>query len=167
MLLASKSTSCDAQMPGESGRIRGNDININRQRLNKSMSESHIDTSRVRHKYDSGLMNNASLADQAEQNEQDADAKNSCTLMWTHVDETTCNFRFVLLVLFVLIVAFVFLCWKCVRRIPCENSIIHLSIKTSSQRSFCSDFFRCCVLYILGMDRRWTGKSERCILWQV
>lgn len=81
MLLASKSTSCDAQMPGESGRIRGNDININRQRLNKSMSESHIDTSRIRHKYDSGLMNNASLADQAEQNEQDAEAKNSCTLM--------------------------------------------------------------------------------------
>lgn len=45
------------------------------------MSEPHIDTSRIRRKYEMDQMDAASIGDHTEQNELDADAKNSCVLM--------------------------------------------------------------------------------------
>lgn len=54
----------------------------NRQKLNKSMSESHIDTSRIRQKQlgHATLPKNSTII-RTEQNEQEAEAKNGCAIM--------------------------------------------------------------------------------------
>lgn len=53
------------------------------QKLNKSMSESHIDTSRIRQKYPraSDFAGHSKIRDQSEENEHESDAKNGCAIM--------------------------------------------------------------------------------------
>lgn len=57
----------------------------NRQKLNKSMSESHIDTSRIRQKYSrqANVMEHSTSNQTIEQNEheQEEEAKNGCAIM--------------------------------------------------------------------------------------
>lgn len=55
----------------------------NRQKLNKSMSESHIDTSRIRQKYarQPSIIENSTSNVAIEQNEHDEEEKNGCAIM--------------------------------------------------------------------------------------
>lgn len=67
----------------EQGRSESGNIVGNHQKLNKSMSESHIDTSRIRQKYPrpSDSLEHSSMRDRIEHNEQEPDAKNGCAIM--------------------------------------------------------------------------------------
>lgn len=80
-MLSSKSASFDTQLQGESNRTASTDISNNRQRLNKSMSESHIDTSRIRRNFENTHLDSSTIDEQSEQNDQDAEAKTNCVLM--------------------------------------------------------------------------------------
>lgn len=59
----------------------------NRQKLNKSMSESHIDTSRIRQKYsrqtnsNENSTSNETIGQNAEGEEEEEEAKNGCAIM--------------------------------------------------------------------------------------
>lgn len=59
----------------------------NRQKLNKSMSESHIDTSRIRQKYsrqtnpNEHSTSNETIGQNAECEEEEEEAKNGCAIM--------------------------------------------------------------------------------------
>lgn len=72
-------TAIEPQMTIEHRRGSGNITVGNRQKLNKSMSEPHIDTSRIRQKYSrQSAINEHSTSNEAiEQNEHDDDAKNN------------------------------------------------------------------------------------------
>lgn len=76
-------TAIEPQTTIEHTRAGGSITGGNRQRLNKSMSESHIDTSRIRQKYtrQSNIMENATSNATIEQNEHDEEAKNGCAIM--------------------------------------------------------------------------------------
>lgn len=70
----------------EHTRSSGGSIIGNRQKLNKSMSESHIDTSRIRQKYTRQTnLNEHSMSNETiEQNadgEEEEEAKNGCAIM--------------------------------------------------------------------------------------
>lgn len=76
-------TAIEPHMTVEHRRASGNITIGNRQKLNKSMSEPHIDTSRIRQKYSrQAAINEHSTSNEAiEQNEHDDDAKNGCAIM--------------------------------------------------------------------------------------
>lgn len=76
-------TSIEPQMTIEHTRVDGSMSGANRQRLNKSMSESQIDTSRIRQKYQrqSNIIENSTSSEAIEQNEHDEGAKNGCAIM--------------------------------------------------------------------------------------
>lgn len=82
-LSISKTQILEPQTKIEQGRSIGGGVTGNRQKLNKSMSESHIDTSRIRHKYPrpSELLENSTIRERIGNNELDSDAKNGCALM--------------------------------------------------------------------------------------
>lgn len=64
-------------------RSTGIDITGNRQKLNKTMSDSQIDTSRIRQKYarQTDLLDDSTTSERNEQNDQEADTKNGCAIM--------------------------------------------------------------------------------------
>lgn len=76
-------TAIEPQTTIEHARAGGSITGGNRQRLNKSMSESHIDTSRIRQKYtrQSNIIENATSNTTIEQNEHEEEAKNGCAIM--------------------------------------------------------------------------------------
>lgn len=80
-MLSSKSASFDTQLQGDNNRAINTDISKNRQRLGKSRSESHIDTSRIRRNFESTHLDSSTIDEQSEQNEQDAESKTNCVLM--------------------------------------------------------------------------------------
>lgn len=63
--------------------MRGNHIGATRQKLNKSMSESQIDTNRIRQMYSrqANTMEHSMNQAAIEQNQHDDDAKNGCAIM--------------------------------------------------------------------------------------
>lgn len=67
----------------EHTRSSGGSMIGNRQKLNKSMSESHIDTSRIRQKYSrqTNLTEHSSSNETIGQNADDEEAKNGCAIM--------------------------------------------------------------------------------------
>lgn len=76
-------TSIEPQTTVEHSRGGGSISSGNRQRLNKSMSEPHIDTSRIRQKYSrqANNMEHSTNNETIEQNEHDEEAKNGCSIM--------------------------------------------------------------------------------------
>lgn len=78
-------TPIEPQMTIERSRSIGGGAVANRQKLNKSMSESHIDTSRIRQKYprQANAMEHSTSNQVIEQNEHgdEDEAKNGCAIM--------------------------------------------------------------------------------------
>lgn len=76
-------TPIEPQTTIEHARASGSITAGNRQKLNKSMSESHIDTSRIRQKYPRQVnsIENSTRNETIEQNEHDEEAKNGCAIM--------------------------------------------------------------------------------------
>lgn len=77
-------TAIEPQTTIEHRRASGSITGGNRQKLNKSLSEPHIDTSRIRQKYSRQTgINEHSTSNETmiEQSEHDDDAKNGCAIM--------------------------------------------------------------------------------------
>lgn len=76
-------TAIEPQMTVEHSRSGGGNTIGNRQKLNKSMSESHIDTSRIRQKYSRqpNINENSTSNETIEQSPDDEEAKNGCAIM--------------------------------------------------------------------------------------
>lgn len=73
----------EQQTKTEQGRSTGINASGHHQKLSKSMSESQIDTSRIRQKYPKApnFAGHSEIHDQTEQNEHELDAKNGCAIM--------------------------------------------------------------------------------------
>lgn len=67
----------------EQGRSTGINASGHHQILSKSMSDPHIDTSRIRQKYPRAFdfARHSEIRDQIEQNEHESDARNGCAIM--------------------------------------------------------------------------------------
>lgn len=77
-------TAIEPQTTIEHSRANASGALASRQKLNKSMSESHIDTSRIRQKYSrQANINELSTSNETiEQNpEEEEEAKNGCAIM--------------------------------------------------------------------------------------
>lgn len=76
-------TAIEPQTTIEHSRASGSGTLASRQKLNKSMSESHIDTSRIRQKYSrQANINELSTSNETiEQNPDEEEAKNGCAIM--------------------------------------------------------------------------------------
>lgn len=78
-----KTMMLEQQTKTEQGRSAGINASGHHQKLSKSISESHIDTSRIRQNYPraSNLAGHSETRDQTEPNGHESDAKNGCAIM--------------------------------------------------------------------------------------